>query len=976
MSRQGSRPGSRRQSVAGSQAGAAPQGYPAPLGYDPARIDQPKEMTVEERIGKRIDLPADAYCASTSIQRFTTRPAFNTTGRPIGIYLNVFPVEKFRNQEIFQYDVAVSPCPSELPVHRARALHKKVFKHATVQAFINSNGGMWLYDGHKLAWSSKPIPNAEKRISVDLDADKKNRKDKSKGVYYIHIKQTNVVRLAYLDQYLKGKAAWDNHVLQGMNFFDHCMRQGPSEKMMSIRRNFYPYDSKWKNLGAYICVKKGYYSAARLSESDKKAADPRTGLMINVDVANTAFWQPLNIADVALRMVREHKREWANFEFADMGRVMKPVKADKPGGSMWTHSEAFSLLRKLGKLKFNVRHRNKMEDQKVYTIRWALFEEKYGPEGGNAKTCTFDKKMPDGSMKTISVYDHYLQHWNVRLQHPYLPLLVTTRAAFFPMELCTIMEYQRYNYKLSPDQTSEMIKFALTRPAQRKADIMDGVRAFDFAHDKYLNEFGVKISTQMQPTNARLLENPQILFGGNQKINPQLSGRWDLRGKRFYKPHDTPLKSWGFVACCGATDQASLERFASQFSNIYRGHGGKIEGKPLTIVMSPMVGDYAKICETVWQKIGDANKMAPQIIFFAVPNKNALVYERIKKNMDCRWTIPSQVMVGGHVTKCNPQYMSNVSMKVNAKLGGATCVTIPTKNKGYYTEPTMMIGVDVSHAAPNSLAGSTAAMSVSLDKEATKYAGACQTNGFRVELLIPGIMNEMFLPLLKAFFRNNKCVPKHIYYLRDGVDEGQFEKVISQEIVTLRRIFREHNFPEPKFTVIIATKRHHIRFFPKEGDKSAADRNNNPLPGTLVERDCTHPHHFDFYLCSHVAIQGTARPVHYQVIYDDAKCTPDALQKLLYEQCYQYCRSTTPVSLHPAIYYAHLISQRARAHENIPSSAKEMVTMKQGHPIRKKDSDIYTDRRDPMQAPPLLPMGNPQTDQRAQFMNTVSMWYA
>jgi eukaryotic translation initiation factor 2C len=44
-----------------------------------------------------------------------------------------------------------------------------------------------------------------------------------------------------------------------------------------------------------------------------------------------------------------------------------------------------------------------------------------------------------------------------------------------------------------------------------------------------------------------------------------------------------------------------------------------------------------------------------------------------------------------------------------------------------------------------------------------------------------------------------------------------------------------------KWTVTVCAKRHHIRFFPKEGDKQAGDKNGNALPGTLVERDVTHP---------------------------------------------------------------------------------------------------------------------------------------
>jgi hypothetical protein len=49
-----------------------------------------------------------------------------------------------------------------------------------------------------------------------------------------------------------------------------------------------------------------------------------------------------------------------------------------------------------------------------------------------------------------------------------------------------------------------------------------------------------------------------------------------------------------------------------------------------------------------------------------------------------------------------------------------------------------------------------------------------------------------------------------------------------------------------KWTVTVCSKRHHIRFFPKDNDSAAGDRNGNALPGTLVERDVTHPFEYDF----------------------------------------------------------------------------------------------------------------------------------
>ncbi len=41
----------------------------------------------------------------------------------------------------------------------------------------------------------------------------------------------------------------------------------------------------------------------------------------------------------------------------------------------------------------------------------------------------------------------------------------------------------------------------------------------------------------------------------------------------------------------------------------------------------------------------------------------------------------------------------------------------------------------------------------------------------------------------------------------------------------------------------------------------------------------------------------------------------EEIQTLLYEQVYQYMKASTPISQHPAIYYAHIASNRAIPHD-------------------------------------------------------------
>ncbi|KAI0554790.1 Piwi domain-containing protein [Xylaria curta] len=969
----GSQAGSRRGSTAGSPprpahapastSGATVHGT-VPLGYDPARENRLRPVDL---IGKRVDLPADAYLESTNKTRFTRRPGWNTQGKAIQVKLNIFPAS-FSDITIYQYDVSISPEPKK----ESKAFFNKIWNSEAAQKIRANTNANWLYDSMKLAWSNKQIKNNEFRVTVDLDADKPDRKKVgSSGIFYLQVRQSTTIKLHYLKQYLEGKIGWDNHVLECMNLIDHCMRQGPSEKMILIRRNFYPTNPKAMPLSRIIEVHKGYYAAARLSQANQ--------LMINVDTANTAFWQLRTVAETALRLFNEHKTEWKDMGIAEFCEKLKPIPSKDPQGRIVPgQSDAFGLLKKLHKLKFTVKHRGKMNEKKQYTIKRIVFEEKYGREGGHSQNVEFNKKMPDGTSRPTTVWQHYQEAYNFRLQYPKLPLIETTRGGYFPMELCDVDEFQRYPFKLNSDQTASMIKFAVTRPKERMADIQQGVQYLNYANDPYLAAFGMRVSRDMQTTNARLLKNPEIAFAANAKLNPGMSGRWDLRGKRFLEPNQKPIHAWGLVVCGNACTMQEAQAFASKFTQTYRNHGANITA-PLHCIQVPFsVGDYGDICLEGWNKIGLHFKSFPQIVFLVVRDKNAVVYERIKKSMDCRFVCPSQVLQGGHVKKANAQYMSNVAMKVNAKLGGVTCKVAGTgQGNPFFQIPTMMIGVDVCHAAPGSNAPSTAAMTVSMDKNATRYAAACEVNGWREEILQSTTCHGMFPEMLKRWIGIHKTAPQHVYYFRDGIDEGQFRAVIETEINEIRRVFRECNAGAPKFTVVIATKRHHIRFFPRPGDQSSGDRNANPLPGTLVERDATHPHHFDFYLCSHVAIQGTARPVHYQVIYDDANVTPDKLQKMIYEQCYQYARSTTPVSLHPAVYYAHVASNRAKSHESIHSSQKEDATIggKEGHPTAKHASEVYSDHSKLSEPKALLPMsGSNIPIERSNFMNT-TMWY-
>ncbi|KAM3081262.1 Protein argonaute [Clarireedia jacksonii] len=913
------------------------------------------------------------------------RPGYNTQGKAIKIRVNQFKVTQVPMNDVYQFDIHIGNGAEK------RGLVKKVWQSRTVQSELEKHGKFWLWDGNKIAWSKYPLARGEVRIIVDLDEEDNRPMERRSDDRKIHciIKQSAVIRMAALYAYLNKQMDFDNTVLCAINFLDHLLRQYPSEMYTAQKRSFFARGSTRSPLDHVIEAMKGVYSSIRLCNHIPEGNLVR-GLAVNVDVANGTFWTGQDVMQAARNLCNARNRQLDYIVFRDLVAPVRNAKTGRP-----EKSADFKTLEKMKKLKFTVKHRGKQDDKKTYTIKRFAFsdEPKYAKEGMHAKNYTF---TPKGEKET-TVYTYFQKKYNVNLAHWYLPLVETEKAGFFPMEVCTLVPNQKYNYKLDPAQTASMIKFAVTRPKARLDAIKHGLGMLNWPQDPYLKHYGCQIETTMTTTNARVLQNPIVQFD-KATIDPKTSGRWDLRGKKFLVPNPEALNSWAVCIVNRCVDESAVRNFIQVFIQTYIGHGGKVLNKTPPIIQCP--GGAAQIADGVAaarSQAGQQAKAQPQIIFFILPGRDSFMYERFKKNMECRFGMVSQMMNVAHVIKAQPQYCSNVCMKVNAKLGGTTCRVADTKPpKPFFTRPTMIIGADVSHASPGSPQPSMAALTMSMDSTACRYAAAVQTNGSRVEMITKDNIKSMMLPLFKQWIElvGKKRGPQHIYYFRDGVSEGQFEHVIKQEVADMKAVLEDEfgaNGAQIRWTVTVCTKRHHLRFFPNDGDNVAGDKNGNAVPGTLVERDITHPFEYDFYLSSHSAIQGTARPVHYQVIMDEMKVPVNDFQRMVYHHCYQYMRSTTPVSLYPAVYYAHLASNRARAHESSDASAgprggqkfleaqgdaQNRATAQGGQSLA---TSSQTGSNNSFQVIPLLPLGslNPanKVDQEVLDKIRAGMWY-
>ncbi|KAG1335528.1 hypothetical protein COCNU_03G016470 [Cocos nucifera] len=201
-----------------------------------------------------------------------------------------------------------------------------------------------------------------------------------------------------------------------------------------------------------------------------------------------------------------------------------------------------------------------------------------------------------------------------------------------------------------------------------------------------------------------------------------------------------------------------------------------------------------------------------------------------------------------HVFKVSKQYLANVSLKINVKMGGRNTVlldAISWRIPLVSDIPTIIFGADVTHPETGEDSSpSIAAVVASQDwPEVTKYAGLVCAQAHRQELIQDlyktwhdpqrgTVTGGMIRELLISFRKATGQKPLRIIFYRDGVSEGQFYQVLLYELDAIRKACAslEPNY-QPLVTFVVVQKRHHTRLFANNHrDRSSTDKSGNILP--------------------------------------------------------------------------------------------------------------------------------------------------
>jgi eukaryotic translation initiation factor 2C len=155
-------------------------------------------------------------------------------------------------------------------------------------------------------------------------------------------------------------------------------------------------------------------------------------------------------------------------------------------------------------------------------------------------------------------------------------------------------------------------------------------------------------------------------------------------------------------------------------------------------------------------------------------------------------------------------------------------------------------------------------------------------------------LTEAVSELLEAFRRTNSCLPHNIVVYRDGVGEGNFEEVLKVELVAIQAAVENAaalcgQMSSIPISIVICQKSHNSRFV--YGNGTSSDEFVNLCPGICVDaaggsRSVTSMVFNEFYINSHVAIQGTAKPCRYTLLFDQIGFKVGSVQASIDNCCY------------------------------------------------------------------------------------------
>ncbi|KAG6414004.1 hypothetical protein SASPL_126720 [Salvia splendens] len=834
------------------------------------------------------------------------RRGFGTRGNKVPILTNHFKVNVNNvDGHFFHYSVALF-YEDGRPVD-GKGVGRKVLDRVHDTYDSELAGKDFAYDGEKSLFTVGALPRNKLEFTVVLEdvtssrnngnsspgaqgspneSDKKRmRRPYQSKTFKVEISFAAKIPMQAIANALRGQESENS--MEAFRVLDIILRQHAAKQgCLLVRQSFFHNDPKnFADVGGGVLGCRGFHSSFRTTQS---------GLSLNIDVSTTMIIQPGPVADFLC--ANQNARDPFSLDWAKAKRTLKNLR-----------------------------------------ITTSPTNQEFKITGLSEKSCreqlfTLKQKSKDGDSEPVevTVYDYFVKHRNIDLRYsadlPCINVGKPKRPTYFPVELCSLVSLQRYTKALSTFQRSSLVEKSRQKPQERMSVLSNALKINNYDAEPMLRSCGVTINSNFTQVEGRVLLPPKLKVANGDDLFTR-NGRWNFNNKKFVNA--CKIERWAVVNFSARCDVRGLIR---DLMKVGESKGIAVE-EPFDVFeesqqfrRAPPLVRVDKMFEEVQSKLPGP----PKFLLCLLPErKNCDLYGPWKRKNLSDFGVVTQCLAPMRI---NDQYLTNLLLKINAKLGGLNSMlageispSIPVVSKS----PTLILGMDVSHGSPgqSDIPSIAAVVSSRQWPSISRYRACVRTQSPKLEMIDSlykrvsdteddGIMSFSSLlffitdalkfkiwswELLVDFYTSSgKRKPDQIIIFRDGVSESQFNQVLNIE---LNQIIEACKFLDekwnPKFVVIVAQKNHHTKFFLPNAPE-------NVQPGTIIDNKVCHPRNYDFYLCAHAGMIGTTRPTHYHVLLDEVGFSPDDLQELVHSLSYVYQRSTTAISVVAPICYAHL----------------------------------------------------------------------
>jgi hypothetical protein len=336
-----------------------------------------------------------------------------TEGKVIQVRTNFFPVVTLPNSVIYHYSVSIQP---NVPPAKNQRIFLLWEQNSNDTGTLN--GVKPVYDGRHNMYSPIALFDSEMTtFQVDYcDEDEfpicenptERDLERIPKTFELTFTKITDISMDQLRRFLKGFGSLPPD--EAIDALDVVLRHRPSLMFTNVGRCFYTADAA-HDIANGATLWQGFHQSIKPTKG---------GLLVNLDVSATAFYQSGPVIDIVLQIVnRAHPSDIRSISDKDGGKIDRQLKG----------------------LKIIVTHRGQI--RRKYKIVKCV------------KDARQTKFALNDSEEIISVYDFFLKKYKMALKFPHLPCILVgdaSRPMYFPMEVCEIVPGQRHVKRLNERQ--------------------------------------------------------------------------------------------------------------------------------------------------------------------------------------------------------------------------------------------------------------------------------------------------------------------------------------------------------------------------------------------------------------------------------------------------------------------------------------------------------------------------------------------